>query len=148
MWQNLPFWPVWDVIIALLRCLFWEQFYTFITPRRTCAGSTLRVVDHTEHKVDGTWAYTRLFSPVLTFSWRTAGSLRSIVLHIINNDRMRDGGPLCAEVPLLPGFTVGYPMVIQSYHSFFRESGSNTAQRPPSFLTPLREERPPCASSP
>jgi len=54
-------------IVALLRCLFQEPFYTFITARGACAVSSLRIVDHPEQQGDGAKGYTRLISLFSTF---------------------------------------------------------------------------------
>jgi len=42
------------IIVALLRCVFWDRYSLCYTSRATCAGITLRNTVHTEHTGNGT----------------------------------------------------------------------------------------------
>jgi len=58
------------------------------------------------------------------------------------------GGPLCAQVPLLPCFTEGYPSSIRSFRLIHPEERNNSAHHCRTTITPLGGERPLCASLP
>jgi len=110
-------------IIALLRCLIRERFYTFCTLRVACAASSLRSRIHTEHTVDGTPPQARLMPAFLTESVKLVTYERCL-FRTFTNDRM-DGErtPLCATLPDHRGFNEELPCRYPIFPFFCTERG-------------------------